>query len=58
MKPQPMKDAPAAPGGKNAAGFGSYFMKPKVCATCGGSTKGSFHSSCRRVKGVLLVVEK
>lgn len=58
MKPRPMKDALARPKEGRAGGLGGYYMQAKVCATCGQSTRKSYHETCKRVDGKLLVVDK
>jgi hypothetical protein len=53
-----MKDALARPKEGRAGGLGGYYMQAKVCATCGQSTRKSYHETCKRVDGKLLVVDK
>lgn len=53
--PRPMGESPATPGGRNIA---TAYMVEKVCATCGESTRKSYHDGCKRVNGRLLVVDK
>ena len=54
----PMGDSPRTQGTKHNLGTASYYMKEKICATCGQGTRKSYHNNCKRVNGKLLVVSK
>lgn len=58
MKPQPITETPRTPKGKHMGQRAGYYMPVKVCATCGETTKASYHPMCRRINGKLLVVNK